>query len=137
MVEHEKSLTDIERGFKVLESEIEMGPGYHRLPKRIRARAQICFMASILPQVVCNRLKSGNTGLSPERALEQSARIQRPRIRVGPGDPVAGVPSQGRDAGARGATVAVNTRTHRLLKALLPRRWPRRCRPFRLPPAPG
>ena len=31
---------DIERGFKVLKSEIEIGPVYHRLPERIRAHAQ-------------------------------------------------------------------------------------------------
>jgi len=36
-----KSLADIERGFKVLKSEIEIGPVYHRLPGRIRAHASI------------------------------------------------------------------------------------------------
>ena len=40
-----KSLADIERGFRVLKSELEIGPVYHRLPQRIRAHASICFMA--------------------------------------------------------------------------------------------
>ena len=43
-----KSLADIERGFRVLKSEIEIGPIYHRLPERIHAHASICFMALIL-----------------------------------------------------------------------------------------
>ncbi|MBN6742966.1 IS1634 family transposase, partial [Acidithiobacillus sp. MC6.1] len=46
-----KSLADIERGFKVLKSELEIGPVYHRLPDRIRAHAAICFMALILHRV--------------------------------------------------------------------------------------
>jgi len=41
VVERYKSLADIERGFKVLKSEIEIGPVYHRLPERIRARADL------------------------------------------------------------------------------------------------
>ncbi len=45
VVSRYKSLADIERDFRVLKSEIEIGPIYHRLPKRIRAHATICFMA--------------------------------------------------------------------------------------------
>lgn len=86
-----KSLADIERGFKVLKSEIEIGPVYHRLPERIRAHAQICFMALILHRVMRGKLKSADTGLSPERALEQLARIQHHRIQIAQGDPMTGV----------------------------------------------
>lgn len=91
VVERYKSLADIERGFKVLKSEIEIGPVYHRLPKRIRAHAQICFMALILHRVMRQRLRSANTGLSPERALEQLTRIQHHRVRIAQGEPVTGV----------------------------------------------
>ena len=35
VIDRYKSLADIERGFKVLKSEIEIGPVYHRLPDRI------------------------------------------------------------------------------------------------------
>ena len=58
-----KSLADIERGFKVLKSEIEIGPVYHRLPERIRAHASICFMALILHRVMRMRLRAANAGL--------------------------------------------------------------------------
>jgi transposase len=56
-----QSLADIERGFRVLKSEIEIGPVYHRLPARIRAHAAICFMALILYRVMRLRLRAGDT----------------------------------------------------------------------------
>lgn len=70
VIERYKSLADIERGFKVLKSELEIGPAYHRLPERIRAHASICFMALILHRVMRMRLRAGNTGLTPQRALQ-------------------------------------------------------------------
>lgn len=86
-----KSLADIERGFKVLKSGIEIGPVYHRLPERIRAHAQICFIALILHRVMRSRLRSAHTGLSPERALEQLMRIQHHRIQIAQSNPVTGI----------------------------------------------
>ncbi|HJX57859.1 MAG TPA: IS1634 family transposase [Thiobacillus sp.] len=88
-----KSLADIERGFKVLKSEIEIGPVYHRLPERIKAHASICFMALILHRVMRTRLRDAQSGLTPERALEQLRRIQHHRIRLNGTDPVTGVSS--------------------------------------------
>jgi transposase len=88
-----KSLADIERGFKVLKSELEIGPVYHRLPERIRAHASICFMALILHRVMRMRLRAANAGLTPERALEQLRRIQHHRIRINGAAPVTGVSS--------------------------------------------
>lgn len=86
-----KSLADIERGFKVLKSELEIGPVYHRLPERIRAHAAICFMALILHRVMRQRLKAANAGLSPERALDYLRRIQHHQIRLNASEPVTGV----------------------------------------------
>ena len=53
VIKRYKSLADIERGFRVLKSEIEIGPIYHRLPERIHAHGSICFMALILYRVRC------------------------------------------------------------------------------------
>ena len=72
----------VERGFRVLKSEIELAPVYHRLPQRIRAHAMICFMALILYRVMRQRLKMAQSTLSPERALAQLKRIHRHRIKV-------------------------------------------------------
>ena len=44
VVQRYKSLADIERGFRVLKSDIEIGPVYHRLPQRIRSHALVCFI---------------------------------------------------------------------------------------------
>ncbi|MEE4204391.1 MAG: IS1634 family transposase [Halieaceae bacterium] len=86
-----KSLADIERGFRVLKSDLDIAPVYHRLPERIRAHALICFIALVLHRVMRSRLASAGIGLSPDRALEQLQRIQHHRIRIAEGDPVTGV----------------------------------------------
>jgi hypothetical protein len=81
----------VERGFRVLKSEIEIGPVYHRLPARIRAHATICFMALILYRVMRMRLRASNTQLSPERALDRLRRIQHHQVIVNDTQPVAGL----------------------------------------------
>ena len=91
--ERYKSLADIERGFRVLKSEIEIGPIYHRLPDRIHAHASICFMALILYRVMRSRLKDSNTKISPERALEKLRRIQHQVVTVNDLEPIAGLSS--------------------------------------------
>ncbi len=93
VVERYKSLADIERGFKVLKSELEIGPVYHRLPERIRAHASICFMALILHRVMRMRLRSANTGVTPERALQSLKRIQHHRVSINGAPPLCGVSS--------------------------------------------
>jgi transposase len=91
VVKRYKSLADIERGFRVLKSEIEIGPVYHRLPDRIRAHAAICFMALILYRVMRTRLHASATALSPERALANLRRIQHHRVTLNGVDTIAGV----------------------------------------------
>ena len=71
-----KSLADIERGFRVLKSDIEIAPVFHRLPERIRAHALICFMALVLHRVMRMQLKDAKSEYSPERALQIARRIQ-------------------------------------------------------------
>lgn len=91
VVSRYKSLADIERGFRVLKSEIEIGPIYHRLPERIRAHATICFVALILYRVMRARLRASESGLSPERALSQLRRIQHQRVTLNDTQPIAGL----------------------------------------------
>ena len=78
-----KALADIERGFRVLKDEIEIGPIYHRLPKRIRAHATICFIALILHRIIRQRLKTAGSSLSPKRALQMLAAIQKHTVHLG------------------------------------------------------
>jgi len=93
VVKRYKSLADIERGFRVLKSEIEIGPMFHRLPDRIHAHASICFMALILYRVMRSRLKDSNTKISPERALDKLRRIQHQVVKVNDLEPIAGLSS--------------------------------------------
>ena len=93
VIERYKSLADIERGFKVLKSELEIGPVYHRLPERIRAHASICFMALILHRIMRMRLRESDTGFTPERALQSLKRIQHHRVSINGAVPLSGVSS--------------------------------------------
>jgi len=77
-----KALADIERGFRVLKSDIEIAPVYHRLPERIRAHALICFLALVLQRVIRQRLKACGSVLSPDRALRTLRQIQRHTVKI-------------------------------------------------------
>lgn len=88
-----KALADIERGFRVLKSELEIAPIYHRLPGRIRSHAAICFLALVLHRVMRMRLHACAPGVSPEKALERLRRIQYHRVRLNESEPLAGISS--------------------------------------------
>lgn len=91
IVQRYKSLADIERGFRVLKSEIEIAPVFHRLPERIKAHASLCFMALIVYRVMRQRLKLAGSALSPEAALAQLRRIQHHTISINAAAPIAGI----------------------------------------------
>jgi transposase len=86
-----KSLADIERGFHVLKSEIEIAPVFHRLPERIRAHASICFMSLVMHRVMRQRLKLAGSALSPDAALRQLRRVQRHQVRIDGAQPITGI----------------------------------------------
>ena len=108
VIERYKSLADIERGFKVLKSELEIGPVYHRLPERIRAHASICFMALVLHRVMRMRLRAANTGVTPERALQSLKRIQHHRVSINGAPPLCGVSCMTTEQNAVLAALKVN-----------------------------
>jgi hypothetical protein len=83
ILERYKALADIERGFRVLKSDIEIAPVYHRLPDRIRAHGLICFLALLLHRVMRQRLKASGSPHSPSTALELLRRIQQHRATIG------------------------------------------------------
>jgi transposase len=80
VIDRYKSLADIERGFRVLKSELDIAPMYHRLPQRIRAHAAICFIALVLHRILRQRLRAHHTGISPARCLETLRRIQHHKV---------------------------------------------------------
>jgi len=105
VVNRYKALADIERGFRLLKSEIDIAPVYHRLPQRIRAHAMLCFLALILHRVMRQRLQLAKSELSPDQALAQLRRIQRHSVSINRAAPVTGVST-------------INTQQARVLAAL-------------------
>jgi transposase len=91
VVQRYKSLADIERGFRVLKSDIEIGPVYHRLPQRIRSHALVCFMALILCRVMRMRLSAANRSESPATLLELLKRIHQQTVQTTDGKTLTGL----------------------------------------------
>ena len=91
VVQRYKSLADIERGFRVLKSDIEIGPVYHRLPQRIRSHALVCFMALILYRVMRMRLSAAQRSESPAILLEQLKRIHQQTVQTTDGKTLTGL----------------------------------------------
>ena len=91
VVQRYKSLADIEQGFKVLKSDIEIVPVYHRLPQRIRSHALVCFMALILYRVMRMRLTAAMRSESPATLLEQLRRIHQQTVQTTDGRTLTGL----------------------------------------------
>lgn len=83
IIQHYKSLMDIETGFRVLKHDIDIAPVHHRLPKRIQSHSAICFIALLLSRVIRQRLKAAGSDHSPASALRELKRLQRHRVFVG------------------------------------------------------
>ncbi len=83
IIERYKALADIERGFRVLKSDLEIAPVFHRLPDRIRAHALICFLALVMYRVMRMRLKASGSAHSPKTTLEVLHQLQKHRVRIG------------------------------------------------------
>ncbi len=72
-------------------SDIDIGPVYHRLPKRIRAHALIGFIALILHRVMRMRLRAAKREGSPTRWLEQLRRMHQQIVQAAGGETVCGL----------------------------------------------
>lgn len=95
IVQRYKSLADIERGFRVLKSDIDIGPVYHRLPQRIRAHSLVCFIALVIYRVMRMRLKASQRDESPSRLLEQLRRIHQQTVQTADGQTLTGLTEMG------------------------------------------
>jgi transposase len=88
-------LADIERGFRVLKSDIEIGRVDHRLPKRIRAHSLVCFIALVIYRVMRMRLTASQRDESPSRLLEQLRRIHQQTVQTSDGQALTGLTEMG------------------------------------------
>lgn len=71
-----KDLASIERHFRDLKSELEVGPVYHHTEKRIRSHIFVCFLALQLKVALSKRLKERSQDLSYSRAMRHLSRIK-------------------------------------------------------------
>jgi transposase len=71
-----KDLAIIERHFRDLKSELEIGPIYHWTEKRIRAHIFVCFLALQLKVALTKRLKEISEDLSYSEVMRDVAKVK-------------------------------------------------------------
>jgi len=91
LVAQYKDLADIERGFRVMKNQLELGPVYHRLPDRIRAHTFICFLALVIQRALRRRLHRSAIAMSPEEMLYRLRSVQRHSVRLATGKELEGL----------------------------------------------
>ena len=78
-----KDLASIERHFRDLKSELELGPIYHWTEKRIRAHIFVCFLALQLKVAFTKCLKDFNKDLSYSEVMRDVAKIKAVTFKIG------------------------------------------------------
>ena len=82
VIAHYKALADIERGFRVLKSQLEIAPVHHRRADRIRAHTLICFLALVIQRQLRQRLRTRALAFSPATVLERLEAVQYHTVRL-------------------------------------------------------
>lgn len=76
LVKTYKELSKIERHFRDLKNELEVGPIYHYTESRIRAHIFVCFIALQLKVALTKRLKQLNEDVSYSEVMRDVSRIK-------------------------------------------------------------
>jgi hypothetical protein len=82
VIARDKALADIERGFRVLKSQLDIAPVHHRRADRIRAHTLICFLALVIQRLLRQRLRNTALELSPATVLARLEAIQYHPVRL-------------------------------------------------------
>jgi len=77
-----KDLNQIERHFRALKSEIEVGPIYHWTESRIRAHIFVCFLALQIKAALTKAIKSISKDLSYSEVMRDVQKIKAVTFRV-------------------------------------------------------
>jgi transposase len=77
-----KDLAAIERHFRELKSELEIGPVYHHTEKRIRAHIFICFLALQLKVALTRKLKKISKDSSYSEVMRDVAKIKAVEFKI-------------------------------------------------------
>jgi len=77
-----KNLSHIERHFRDLKSELEVGPIYHRVERRIKAHVFLSFLALQIKAGITKLLKAKNPKISYSEAIRDVAKIKAVRFNI-------------------------------------------------------
>ncbi len=77
-----KSLSQIERHFRDLKSELEIGPIYHYIERRIRAHVFVCFLALQIKVYLTRKLKEIDESISYSDIIRAVEQIKAVRFKV-------------------------------------------------------
>jgi transposase len=80
---HYIQLTEVEEAFRVLKSELNIRPIWHRLDRRVEAHVLVAFLAYCLWVCLKQKLKAVAGSLSPARVLESLKSIQMVEVWFG------------------------------------------------------
>lgn len=83
LVNSYKDLAKIERHFRDLKSELEVGPIYHQTEKRIRAHIFICFLALQLKYALTRKLKGISEEIGYGEVMRDVSKIKAVELKVG------------------------------------------------------
>lgn len=78
-----KGLAKIERHFRDLKSEIEVGPIYHYTERRIRGHILICFMALQMKVLLSQKLKELGEDLTYSEVMRDVKKIRAVEMKIG------------------------------------------------------
>lgn len=112
-----KDLADMERGFRVMNSQLQIAALYHRLPDKIRAHTFICFLALVIRRVMRFRLRKNGIGISPEELLYRLRAIQRHSVRLATGKLLTGISSTTTEQRALFDAIEVRQPTRKVVEA--------------------
>lgn len=77
-----QGLQEVEAGFRVLKHELEAGPMYHWVERRVRAHAMVCFLALVLELTFARRLEQHQAALSRLKVEEDLRQLQAVTLQV-------------------------------------------------------
>ncbi len=81
VLENYKDLWQIEKAFRIAKSDLEIRPIYHRLQRRIEAHICIAFAAYKIYKELERQLKSKESDLSPEKAIDIAKTIYAVKLK--------------------------------------------------------
>ena len=77
-----KDLWQVERAFRTLKNELEMGPIYHYTERRIRAHIFICFLALVLRVTLQKAFKDINKTISLSKVMNDIKKIKAIKLNI-------------------------------------------------------